>query len=119
MRHKHLFQSPGLILALFALAPAALYAQTSLSPNGQKPAPPTFQKMPPANAGTMAPSIPAVCSLHKRIGPFFTSDDAELAAQSLTYPLLRTSPVYSEGFPDSYFNPIQYYFYVDVLTACY
>jgi hypothetical protein len=113
---KHFFPTVELILILFVTTIAAVYAQSSLSPNGPKPAPPAFQKMPPAKAG--APSIPAVCALHKRIGPYLTSDDAELAALSLTYPIVRTSSVYSEGFPDSYFNPLQYYFYADILTAC-
>jgi hypothetical protein len=113
---KHFFRTVELILILFVTTIAAVYAQSSLSPNGPKPAPPAFQKMPPAKAG--APSIPAGCALHKRIGPYLTSDDAELAALSLTYPIVRTSSVYSEGFPDSYFNPLQYYFYADILTAC-
>jgi hypothetical protein len=107
----------GLILVLFASVPAALYAQIS-TPNEPRPAPPSLQNMPPAKPGSVAPSIPAVCSLHKRFGPFLTSDDAELAAQSFPYPILGTSPVYSEGFPDSDLNPLQYYFYADILTAC-
>lgn len=118
--HLHLSRKSGTIFFLLLTTATVVHAQVGLSPNSPKPAPPSLQKRPPAtNAANMAPFIPAVCSLHKKIGPFLTSDDAELAAQSLIYPILRMSPVYSEGFPDSDLNPLQYYFYVDVLTACY
>jgi hypothetical protein len=115
--HKHYFRKTGSILVLLLTA-AAAYAQNSLSPNGPKPAPTPFQKIPPKNTANTAPFIPGVCPQVQKIGPFLTSDDAELAAQSVSYPLLRTSAVYSQGFPDSEFIPLEYYFDVYILAAC-
>jgi len=98
--------------------PAAIYGENSLSPNGPKPMPPAIRKIPPANTGNTAPLIPGVCHQRQTIGPFLTSDDAELAAQSAAYRVLQTSSIYSQGLPDSYFHPLQYYFDAYILAPC-
>jgi hypothetical protein len=74
--------------------------------------------MPPANGSNFVPPIPVPCPQQQRIGPFATSDEAELAAQSARIQLYQTSSIYSQGFPDSYFNPLQYYFYVYAYVPC-
>src|SRR5208283_5428372 len=77
---KHLLQSLGLILVLSLTIAAAAYAQNSVQPNGSKPSPSDTGKMPPANPQNTPPPSPGVCPQLQRIGPFLTSDEAELAA---------------------------------------
>jgi hypothetical protein len=44
VRRKQLFRILGLAFVLFVTTTAAVYAQTSRSPNGPKPTPPASQK---------------------------------------------------------------------------
>ena len=118
MGRKHLLQSLGLILVLSLTIAAAAYAQNSVQPNGSKPSPSDTGKMPPANPQNTPLPSPGVCPQLQRIGPFLTSDEAELAAQSARYQVIQTSSVYSQGFPDSNLNPLKYYFDVYILTPC-
>jgi hypothetical protein len=50
--------------------------------------------------------------------PIPTSDEAELAVQSAGYQLIPTSAVYSQGWPDSYFNPLRYFFDAYIFIPC-
>jgi hypothetical protein len=109
---KHFFQKLGLIPVLMLTINAQAYGQNSSPWNGPK------QKMPPANPGNTSPPNPGVCPELRRIGPFQTSDDAELAAESARYQLIQTSAVYSQGWPDSYFNPLRYFFDAYILFRC-
>jgi hypothetical protein len=118
MGRKHLLQKLGLSLILPLTITAAAYAQNNYPSNGTKPPPPAIQKMPPTNSGNIAPSLPGICPETRRIGPFLTSDEAELAAQSARYQVIQTSSIYSQGFPDSELNPPKYYFDVYILTPC-
>jgi hypothetical protein len=106
------------ILVLLTVTPTATFAQSSLSQKGQNPAAPNFQPISPMNAGNSGASSHGICPLLEKIGPFLTSDDAELAAQSARYQLLPASSIYSQGWPDSYFDPLRYYFNVTILTPC-
>jgi hypothetical protein len=115
---KHLFQKLGLIPVLMLTITAAAYGQNSSQPIGTKPPPPDTRKMLPANPGSTSPPNPVVCPELQRIGPFQTSDEAELAAQSARYQLIQTSSVYSQGWPDSYFNPLRYFFDAYIFTRC-
>jgi hypothetical protein len=115
---KQFFRASGLILALFLASPTEIFAQNSFTPESQKPPPPPKPKMPPTNGGNSVPAIAVACPQQQRIGPFATSDEAEFAAQSARDQLYQTSSVYSRGFPESYFNPLQYYFYVYAYLPC-
>jgi hypothetical protein len=115
---KHLLQKLGLVSALMLTITAAAYGQNSSPWDGTKPRPPATRKMPPANPGGTSPPNPGVCPKLRRIGPFQTSDDAELAAQSARYQLIPTSSIYSQGLPDSYFNPLRYFFDAYIFTQC-
>jgi hypothetical protein len=76
-------------------------------------------KPPSANAGSTTPGSPGICPQTRTIGPFLTGDEAELGAEAARYQGLLASPVYEQGFPDSYFNPVRYYFDVQILGPCY
>jgi hypothetical protein len=106
-----------LLVVLVLLTPAASFAQSNLLQKGQNPAVP-LQKIPPMISGNNAASSQGICPFLERIGPFLTSDDAEFAAQSARYQLIPTSSVYGRGWPDSYFDPLRYYFDVTILTPC-
>jgi hypothetical protein len=75
-------------------------------------------KPPSANAGSTTPKSPGICPQTRTIGPFLTGDEAELGAEAARYQGLLTSSVYEQGFPDSYFNPVRYYFDVQILGPC-
>jgi hypothetical protein len=118
VRRKHLLQTLGLIPVVMLTIMAAAYGQNSFPPIGTKPPPPDTRKMLPANPGSTSPPTPGVCPELRRIGPFQTSDEAELAVQSARYQLIQTSSVNSQGWPDSYFNPLRYFFDAYIFTRC-
>jgi hypothetical protein len=105
---------PVLMLTIMAAA----YGQNSFPPIGTKPPPPDTRKRLPANPGSTSPPNPGVCPELLRIGPFQTSEEAELAVQSARYPIIQTSSIYSQGWPDSNFNPLRYFFDAYIFTRC-
>jgi hypothetical protein len=118
MSRLHFIKTFGFILVLLAETPTANFAQSGLSQKGQSPVVPNLPAIPPMNAGNSAASGHRICPVLEKIGPFLTSDEAELAAQSARYQLLPTSSIYSQGWPDSNFDPLRYYFDVTILAAC-
>lgn len=126
MNREDFIQTFGFFLVLLVhLTPSPGYAQSSVFQNGQNPVQkgpnppvPNLQQMPPVNPGNTAAATHGICPSQERIGPFLTSDDAELAAQSARFQLLPASPVYSQGWPDSLLDPLRYYFYVTIFTPC-
>ncbi len=118
MDRMHFRQMLRLIPVLLLTITAAAYAQTNFPPNGTKSPPADIGKMPPANPQNTPSPSPGFCPQLQRIGPFLTSDEAQLATLSVSYPVIQTSSVYSQGFPDSDLNPLKYYFDVYILTPC-
>jgi hypothetical protein len=115
---KHLLQKLRLIPVLFLTITAAAYAHNISPPNNTTPPPPDIRNPPPAKLRNTTPPIPGVCPQLLRIGPFQTSHEAELAAQSARYQVLQASSVYSQGWPGSYFDPLKYFFDVYIFSPC-
>jgi hypothetical protein len=115
---KHFLKKIGLVPVLMLTITAAAYGQNSFPPNGTKPQPPDTRKKLPVNPGSTSRPNPGVCPILERIGPFQSSDDAEFAQQSASYQLIQTSAIFSQGWPDSYFNPLRYYFDAYLFIPC-
>jgi hypothetical protein len=118
MGGKYFPASLGLIAIIVLTIAAPAIGQNTPPPSGGKNPPPNAQKNPPGSAGAPVPSTPGLCPRTVTIGPYFASDQAELAAQSARYQGNVASSVYETGWPDSYFNPIRYYFDVYVFAPC-
>jgi len=115
---KYFPSSLGLITILMLTITVPANGENTSPPNQGKTPPSNAQQNPPGNAGTASPPNPGLCSRTLTMGPYFASDTAELAAQSARYQGTLTSSVYEAGWPDSYFNPIRYYFDMYIFAPC-
>jgi hypothetical protein len=86
----------GLVAILMLTITAPANGQTS-PPNGGKTAPPNAQQNLPGNAGTASAPNPGLCPRTLTMGPYFASDQAELAAQSALSHGTPASAVYQTG----------------------